>query len=422
MKLFELYENPLMGGMDNLKSIAMAAKNQTSAQIMLGGEPITLEYPEARYVYGLYKQAIADGRQDHFMQMLSDPQNFDRLMAGMRGMLHKPQTGQRFQESAPINENVNTLNHIVKRFPKEVRDFEAGNEMDSDLYEALFDYYMLHGEMPYGVAKGRTGDPFNWVSDRFSMDMGHHPMEATAHMMESKQDQFGFDVKVKKDDLAFGDVRKIRKGKPEQDLSKYKRTQVKGKSYGNDKQVSEATDDDDDYYGTKPKKSWQKEPEQPKYKTTKVTGHYGKEYQGDEDDLAPSKSDDSKKTVAKPEQAKKGKGRPSAAVKKTDTGTSISDYRTWYHKSKRSHPERKIVGSATKAIAVVPRGKKFAVVGSWEGSKGSIHTSAGDMMTADELAAFKSAKGRPKKIREFIENLRYVVEGVKTREQIRSTL
>jgi hypothetical protein len=31
-------------------------------------------------------------------------------------------------------------------------------------------------------------------------------------------------------------------------------------------------------------------------------------------------------------------------------------------------------------------------------------------MTADQLATFKSAKGRPKKVREFIENLRYVVE------------
>ena len=424
MKLFELYENPLMGGMDNLKAIARAAQGQTSAQIMLGGEPVTLEYPEARYIYGLYKQAVADGRQDHFMQMLADPQNFDRLMAGMRGMLHKPQTGQRFQESAPINENVNTLNHIIKRFTKEVRDFEAGNEMDHDLYEALYDYYFLHGEMPYGTAKARTGDPYEWVSDRFSMDMGHHPMESTAHMMESKRDQFGFDVNVKKDDLAFGDVRKIRKGKPEQDLSKYKRTQVKGKSYGGEKQVAEATDDDDDYYGTKPKKPWQKEPEQPKYKTTKVTGHYGKEYQGDEDDLAPSKADDSKKTVAKPEQEKKGKGRPSQLIKKADDGGTrvTGNYSAWYRKTKRTHDGAKIVGSDNKAVAIVQKGNKNYIAGEWTNNAGKIEPKLSRTIAAAALADYKSKKGRPKKVREFIENLRYVVEGTRSREEIRASL
>jgi hypothetical protein len=409
MKLFELYESPISQGTINLKRIAEAVANKTSTSIDLNNESIQLGFAEAKFLYNLYEKALASGKEDNFLRCLTDSIYMNCLVRA-----------QRLDEST-LTENINTLDHIIRRFPKEVKDFHAGNEMDGDLYEALFDYYMLHGEMPYGVAKARTGDPFEWVSDRFSMDMGHHPMEATAHMMESKRDQFGFDVNVKKDDLSFGDVRKIRKGKPEQDLSKYKRTQVKGKSYGSDNQVAEAIDDDD-YYGTKPKKSWQKEPEQPKYKTTKVTGHYGKEYQGDDDDLAPSKEDDSKKTVAKPEKEKKGKGRPSAAVKKTDTGSSISDYRTWYHKSKRSHPERKIVGSATKAIAVIPQGKKFAVVGSWEGSKGNIHTSAGEIMTADELAAFKSAKGRPKKIREFIESMRFVVEGIKTREEIRSNL
>jgi hypothetical protein len=31
---------------------------------------------------------------------------------------------------------------------------------------------MLHGEMPYGVAKGRTGDPFEWVTQQLDAYLG----------------------------------------------------------------------------------------------------------------------------------------------------------------------------------------------------------------------------------------------------------
>ena len=32
-----------------------------------------------------------------------------------------------------------------------------------DLYDALFDYYFDSGEMPYGTAKARDGDPYEWI-------------------------------------------------------------------------------------------------------------------------------------------------------------------------------------------------------------------------------------------------------------------
>lgn len=418
-----------MGGMDNLKSISSAVQNGTSASIMLGGEPVTLEYPEARYIYGLYKQAVSDGKQDHFMQMLADPMNFDRMMKGMRSMVYKQPTGQRFEESSMVNENANTLDHILKRFPKEIKDFKAGNELDHDLYEALFDYYFLHGEMPYGVAKGRSGDPYEWITSKLDQDLGiGHPTEAVAHMMESKRDQYGFDISAEKEPLAFGDVRKIRKGKPEPDTSKYKSTKVKGKKYGGEKQVDEAKDDDDDWYGIKPKKPWEKEPEQ-KYKSIKVTGHYGKEYQGEPDDLEPTKTKAAKdvgafKVAVAPEKEKRGKGRPSQLIKKSDDGgvRVQSDYSAWYRKTKRTHDGAKIVGSNIKAVAIVQKGNKNYIAGEWAGNSGNIVDKLSKTIPASELANYKSRKGRPKKIREFIENLRYVVEGVKTREEIRAKL
>jgi hypothetical protein len=45
------------------------------------------------------------------------------------------------------------------------RDF-----LGSDVYEKLFEYYLNSGEMPYGIAKARTGEPDYWILDRVQQD------------------------------------------------------------------------------------------------------------------------------------------------------------------------------------------------------------------------------------------------------------
>jgi len=52
----------------------------------------------------------------------------------------------------------------LNRFKHEVKQFEQTGELDQDLYEALFDYYSDAGEIPYGIAKARDGDPMEWVA------------------------------------------------------------------------------------------------------------------------------------------------------------------------------------------------------------------------------------------------------------------
>lgn len=82
---------------------------------------------------------------------------------------------QKVSESVMLEAGSN-LEHIVTRFKHETKNFLAGHELDSDLYDALYDYYANAGEMPYGVAKAREGDPFQWVSQHFEDDlamMGH---------------------------------------------------------------------------------------------------------------------------------------------------------------------------------------------------------------------------------------------------------
>ena len=67
-------------------------------------------------------------------------------------------------EGRMLDEDKSKLDHILDRFKYEVRNFEQGGDLDNDLYDALFDYYSDTGEMPYGTAKARDGDPYEWVA------------------------------------------------------------------------------------------------------------------------------------------------------------------------------------------------------------------------------------------------------------------
>ena len=76
------------------------------------------------------------------------------------------------KEGRMLDESGETLSHIMNRFKHEINQFEKGGDLDSDLYYALFDYYSDHGEIPYGIAKGRDGDPFEWITDRLDQELG----------------------------------------------------------------------------------------------------------------------------------------------------------------------------------------------------------------------------------------------------------
>jgi hypothetical protein len=78
----------------------------------------------------------------------------------------------KFTESRLMDSAGETLQHILGRFKHEVKNFEANGDLDDDLYHALYDYYSDNGEMPYGTMKARTGDPYNWISDRLADELG----------------------------------------------------------------------------------------------------------------------------------------------------------------------------------------------------------------------------------------------------------
>jgi hypothetical protein len=78
----------------------------------------------------------------------------------------------------PIREGVlkddtrNTWDHLLDRFRHEVEQFKQGSDLDSDLYDALFDYYDQHGAMPYRVRNAKDGTANQWISSRLADDLG----------------------------------------------------------------------------------------------------------------------------------------------------------------------------------------------------------------------------------------------------------
>ena len=82
-----------------------------------------------------------------------------------------------------------TLEHIVNKFKHETKKFINGEDLDSDLYEALFDYYSDNGEIPYGVAKARDGDPYTWIANRFEDELSMMGYPRTHDELNYRGDQ-----------------------------------------------------------------------------------------------------------------------------------------------------------------------------------------------------------------------------------------
>jgi hypothetical protein len=64
-----------------------------------------------------------------------------------------------------------TLQDILDKYPSEIEDLKSGGEFAENLFDDLFEYYLETGEMPYGVAKARTGDPYEWMFNKLN-DLG----------------------------------------------------------------------------------------------------------------------------------------------------------------------------------------------------------------------------------------------------------
>jgi len=102
-------------GYNNMLAVMKAVDAGEDATFNLGGEPITLEYPEARFLSGKYKAFLKAGRQEEFLQYMSSPVAFDRLMLQLRHMIDKQKN---FKGSVPgergVEEDARTFAPLSK--------------------------------------------------------------------------------------------------------------------------------------------------------------------------------------------------------------------------------------------------------------------------------------------------------------------
>lgn len=121
------------------------------------------------------RDANADARQvifDRMQELSSHPDvlkvinslNIDADVEMNPPAATNPADLEPMNESRLMDDTGETIGHILNRFKHEVKNFEQGGDLDEKLYDALFDYYNDAGEMPYGVAKARDGDPYEWVA------------------------------------------------------------------------------------------------------------------------------------------------------------------------------------------------------------------------------------------------------------------
>jgi len=92
----------------------------------------------------------------------------------------------------------NDFESIIAEFPEGIERFKQGGDMGDDLYYALYDYYFE--EMPYGVAKGRSGDPKEWISDRLDQDLNDMEAQDTDEFGESEELEDSFVMDADEDD------------------------------------------------------------------------------------------------------------------------------------------------------------------------------------------------------------------------------
>ena len=76
----------------------------------------------------------------------------------------------------PIKEAGHSLDSILNKYPEEFKSVMMGQSMlyDHDkFFDELYDWFVNSGEMPYGIAKAREGDPDQFIQDYLEQEYGH---------------------------------------------------------------------------------------------------------------------------------------------------------------------------------------------------------------------------------------------------------
>ena len=139
-----------------------------------------------------------------------EPQSLKTKIKEVEFALRAKNSFGKVSESA-INESALSFSQILAKYPNEIRAFEEeGEGITDEMFNDLYEYYVE--DMPYGTAKARTGDPYQWIEEHFLNDLGRH---TPASVTEAKKT--GSPLKKKRIPGPFS--KKIREDIGDQDYS-----------------------------------------------------------------------------------------------------------------------------------------------------------------------------------------------------------
>ena len=172
-QLYDLLGDDIL--FDKLEELADRDANADARQVVYDRMQELSDHPEVRRVIDQF-QVDADATMnppkatpadleapEEVDEEYRDPRTQESDPAGTTEPAYPDYTPE-LKESRMLDEDGESLSHILDRFRHEVRNFEQGGDLDQDLYDALYDYYVHTGDMPYGVQKARDGDPQEWVA------------------------------------------------------------------------------------------------------------------------------------------------------------------------------------------------------------------------------------------------------------------
>jgi len=140
--------------------------------------------PELAKIIAGHKQDVehfkAGGELSQDLETALHYHYYDRLSGqAQRDADDDGEIGQLFAEDLGIDLNEGLimdpeLEAILDQYADSFKQFKAGGDLDDnpEFYEALFNYYLDSGEMPYGVAKAREGDPVQWIANKLDREAG----------------------------------------------------------------------------------------------------------------------------------------------------------------------------------------------------------------------------------------------------------
>ena len=120
---------------------------------------------------GMFKDTPAKSKVPAF-QRKAKGGNWKTSMQDLEHERSQSPTGRAGLEKAKrrLGQVSEGLDQIMRTMGRDIEQFKRSGELTDELYSALYDYYM--DEMPYGVAKARTGDPYEWIMNKLESELG----------------------------------------------------------------------------------------------------------------------------------------------------------------------------------------------------------------------------------------------------------